>query len=314
MTLSSFLSRSSSRASSIDDDSVVSDEGAPPPSISAIYNNAEAYDKVLISAERHDSDPDSLDVPVRSGYRGLVGKDLTPSERADVRQATKLTVAGATWTPGNLTEEPETYESDSEASSSQETAAVHEGPNLMSSPVPAFHRPATMEGDSWKLEPTEITRLLISEFGPLAEEGEKPEKLILEADGCMFNGVFILVSAARSGLLCPFVDALFQGVLHLTTHRLTFHASLLSSDQSPAEANQAVIKAGSITIHRKGWRSKLRVWLELYPDMIVTCTSSSEEDRVRPLRTVLCASYDLCIPIQRAKWLYSIKHQTSSPT
>ncbi|KAF9049628.1 glycosyltransferase family 1 protein [Hymenopellis radicata] len=276
MTLSSFLSRSSSRASSIDDDSVTSDE--TPPCISTIYNKAEAYDKVLISTERHDSDPDSLDEPVRSGYQGLVGKDLTPSECAEVRQATKLTVAGDTWTPGNLTEEPETYESDTDASSQETAAEVQEAPNLMSSPVPAFHRPATMEGDAWKLEPTEITRLLISEFGPLAEEGEKAEKLILEADGVMFNGVILL------------------GVLHLTTHRLTFHASLLSSDQSPAEANQTVIKSGSITIHRKGWRSKQRVWLELYPDMIVTCASSSEKDRVRPLRTVLLSNVTEILP------------------
>ncbi len=61
------------------------------------------------------------------------------------------------------------------------------------SPIPAFHRTATTDSDAWKLEPAEIVRLLVDEFGPLAAEGEKPEKLIFEADGCMFNGVVIVV-------------------------------------------------------------------------------------------------------------------------
>lgn len=49
-----------------------------------------------------------------------------------------------------------------------------------------------------------------------------------------------------------------------------------------------VIRSGSVVIHRKGWRSKRRLWLELSHDMLCTYASSSENDRLRPIRTVLC--------------------------
>ena len=79
-----------------------------------------------------------------------------------------------------------------------------------------------------------------------------------------------------------------QGVLHLTTHRLAFHATLLATrpDLSP---RQQIIKAGTAIIHGKGWRyKKRRVWLELSHDTMSTYASSSDEDRIRPIRTVLC--------------------------
>ncbi|KAK0187892.1 glycosyltransferase family 1 protein [Armillaria mellea] len=215
------------------------------------------------------SDPDVVEEPV-SGYTHLVANDLTPDEQADVDKARKLSVSGATWTPGGeLTEEPEVYSDDS---ASERTAI-----DLERSPVPAFHRTATTDSDAWKLEPAEIVRLLVDEFGPLTAEGEKPEKLIFEADGCMFNGVVIV------------------GVLHVTTHRLAFHASLLPSDDA-AHSGQKVIKAGSVTIHRKGWRAKRRLWIELSADMMTTCASSSEEDRIRPLRTVLLSNIKDVLP------------------
>ncbi|KAK0221931.1 glycosyltransferase family 1 protein [Armillaria fumosa] len=269
----SFIRRSSSRSSSIDDDSISSEENPSPPSIAAIYSHADAYEKVLAShqytVDTTNSDPDVVEEPV-SGYTHLVANDLTPDEQADVDKARKLSVSGTTWTPGGeLTEEPETYSDDS---ASERTAI-----DLERSPVPAFHRTATTDSDAWKLEPAEIVRLLVDEFGPLAAEGEKPEKLIFEADGCMFNGVVIV------------------GVLHVTTHRLAFHASLLPSDDA-VHSGQKVIKAGSVTIHRKGWRTKRRLWIELSADMMTTCASSSEEDRIRPLRTVLLSNIKDVLP------------------
>lgn len=78
-----------------------------------------------------------------------------------------------------------------------------------------------------------------------------------------------------------------QGVAHLTTHRLTFHASLLSS--SPDNLSSQIIKAGPVLIHRKGWRRKRRLWLELSHDMLSSFPSSREEDRIKPIRSILCA-------------------------
>lgn len=202
MTLPYLPTRSSSLTSdsSNDDDSVGTDEGHTPPSITAIYNDAEAYDKVLLSAIHRDSRDSDPDIPEsrRTGYNHLVIDDLTPSERADIGQATKLAVTGDTWTPGNLTEEPEPYDEDD--GSSQDTA-VHA--IIESSPIPTFHRPATMDTDSWKLEPQKIVELLVNEFGSLTEGEDKPEKLILESDGCMFNGVVILVRLSRTPLSRP---------------------------------------------------------------------------------------------------------------
>jgi sterol 3beta-glucosyltransferase len=78
---------------------------------------------------------------------------------------------------------------------------------------------------------------------------------------------------------------LTQGVVHLTTHRLTFHASLLSSQPT---SRQDVLKSGPVLVHRKGLRRKKRVWLQLSHDMISTYPSSQDEDRVKPLRSILC--------------------------
>ena len=77
-----------------------------------------------------------------------------------------------------------------------------------------------------------------------------------------------------------------QGVIHLTTHRLTFHASLLSPSADPASRD--VIKTGPAVMHRKGWRSKRRVWIELSKDAICVCASSKEEEKVRPMSALPC--------------------------
>jgi hypothetical protein len=81
-----------------------------------------------------------------------------------------------------------------------------------------------------------------------------------------------------------------QGVIHLTTHRLAFHASLLATrpDLSP---RKQVIRAGPAVIHRNSrWKRKRRVWMEISFDMLSTYSSSRDEDHIRPLRTVLCMS------------------------
>ena len=79
---------------------------------------------------------------------------------------------------------------------------------------------------------------------------------------------------------------MLQGVIHVTTHRLTFHASLLSTQSEGS--TQQVIKAGPVVIHGKGWRSKRRVWMELSHDMICIYTSNKTDAKTRPLGTTLC--------------------------
>jgi len=76
-----------------------------------------------------------------------------------------------------------------------------------------------------------------------------------------------------------------QGVVHVTTHRCTFHASLLSSQPG---YNQKVVKSGTALIHRKGLHRKKRVWLQLDHDMISSYRSSRDEDKIKPLRSILC--------------------------
>ncbi|KAI0304369.1 hypothetical protein B0F90DRAFT_1666870 [Multifurca ochricompacta] len=102
--------------------------------------------------------------------------------------------------------------------------------------------------------------------------GSRPlgeEKLLLETDATLFQDVVIL------------------GVVHLTTHRLTFHASLLSSQPN---YQQSVLKSGPVVVHRKGLHRKKRVWLQLSHDMISTYPSSRDEDKIKPLRSILLSS------------------------
>ncbi|KAE9404059.1 UDP-Glycosyltransferase/glycogen phosphorylase [Gymnopus androsaceus JB14] len=77
------------------------------------------------------------------------------------------------------------------------------------------------------------------------------------------------------------------GVLHLTTHRLTFHASLLSA-RPDLPPSQQIIKAGPFTVRRT--HHKRRLWLELTHDMLCAYASSSADDHMRPLRSILLSS------------------------
>jgi sterol 3beta-glucosyltransferase len=99
------------------------------------------------------------------------------------------------------------------------------------------------------------------------------------------------------------------GNLHLTTHRILFHAllppeaafvdessrssSALHSDQAMAAPAQQpdILHSGPITVHRSGaLKSTRRVWLELSAEMITTYPHGDEAGRVRPLCSVLCES------------------------
>jgi sterol 3beta-glucosyltransferase len=97
------------------------------------------------------------------------------------------------------------------------------------------------------------------------------------------------------------------GNLHLTTHRILFHALLppdaafvQDSDKTPSarHADQAmaaaarqpdILHSGPITVHRSGaLKLTRRVWLELSAEMVTTYPNGDEAGRVRPLRCILC--------------------------
>ncbi|KAG8929001.1 hypothetical protein FRC02_006129 [Tulasnella sp. 418] len=122
-----------------------------------------------------------------------------------------------------------------------------------------------------------VIPLLVKEFGALAEEGEE-ERLVAEADSAYFKEVAIL------------------GIVHLTTHRLAFHASLLSTRPDLLPGSQ-LIKAGPVIIHREGLHRKKRLWLELSHDMVSTFPDATDEGRVRPLKTVLLSTIKQILPV-----------------
>ena len=119
-----------------------------------------------------------------------------------------------------------------------------------------------------KLSPEQIVQLLIDEFGPLTVGEGDTERLIWEMDGAYLQEVAIL------------------GMIHLTTHRITFHASLLSTRPDLLPERQ-ILRRGPVTVHRKGLRRKRRLWLELSHDMLTIFHSSKEEDRIKPIGSCL---------------------------
>lgn len=94
--------------------------------------------------------------------------------------------------------------------------------------------------------------------------------------------------------------------MHLTTHRLLFHASIppdygtgvLSSTGSATDdatvRQPDVLQTGPVTVHYPGAiRPSRRVWMELSSEMVTTYPGADEASRVRPLRCVLCKSINL---------------------
>ncbi|KAH9002634.1 glycosyltransferase family 1 protein [Lactarius hatsudake] len=251
----------------------------PPmdPGLSRMFSDAALYEKILTAC------PDSLkdstffgadDQALQScigGFNTLIGQDLGDAERAVSGRLAKLSVHD--WTssadssfasPDQLDEEP------GELSQSDDGEEEKVSPALdISQDAPPDTTP-----DEPKLTPDEIVDLLEQEFGALAPLGE--EKLLLEADAAFFKDVIIL------------------GVVHLTTHRFTFHASLLSSQP---DYNRKIIKSGPALIHRKGWHRKTRVWLQLEHDMISSFPSSRDEDRIKPIKSILLSSIKEIKPV-----------------
>lgn len=135
----------------------------------------------------------------------------------------------------------------------------------------------------------EKLKTIVDEFGDIASNmvnldgtPSEPEHILAESQGTLFKGVMMI------------------GNLHLTTHRLLFHALLPPDsafvppaglpDQTDDGENTRpnIIRAGPVTVHRSVYyKAKRRVWMELSPEMITTYPSGDEKSRVRPLFSIL---------------------------
>jgi hypothetical protein len=260
--------------------------------ISQMFSDAALYEKILSACPEtlnsglcFNADDQTLPLCL-GGFNQLIGRDLGDVERAVTDQLAKLSVNN--WAPstddpfgGDISEEERGEATSSDDSEDKKEAPPSEPQTLQEEEEPP--------GEP-KLTPEEVVDLLEQEFGALAPPGE--EKLLLETDAAFFNDVVILVSRP----FCPnlfliqhrltsFAINIVKGVIHVTTHRFTFHASLLSSQ--PGDS-QRIIKSGTALVHKKGLRRKRKVWLQLDNEMISSYPSSRDEDKIKPLRSILC--------------------------
>ncbi|KAH9042076.1 UDP-Glycosyltransferase/glycogen phosphorylase [Lactarius pseudohatsudake] len=215
------------------------------PSLARLFSDAALFGKILTS--RPDLPDGSLPADGQSthdslnGFSRLVAPDLDDNERAVSEKFAQISVSN--WSAaGAHTLPPGVDPGESDESASDDAHdRVSPGGAVKEAGEPDFEA---------KLDPIEIVDLLEQEFGALAPDGE--ERLLLESDATLLRDVVIL------------------GVVHLTTHRLTFHASLLSSQPN---YQQGVIKSGPLS-----------------PDMISTYNSSRDEDKIKPIRSILLSS------------------------
>ncbi|KAF8809557.1 glycosyltransferase family 1 protein [Phlegmacium glaucopus] len=192
-----------------------------------------------------------------TGFADLVGRDLNKCERALLDRDAQLYAVEKAWSYS----EPNP-----------------EGFNSSNIVQPDIHRASSVDNECLTyLKPQDIVNIMIQEFGPVAAPGDE-ERLLLETDGALIHDIAVV------------------GVIHLTTHRLAFHASLLNTRPDLVASNEA-LKAGPAILHRKGWQSKSRIWLELTHDALCTYVSSKDDDRMRPLCTLLLAFVQTVVPV-----------------
>ncbi|KAJ9123072.1 hypothetical protein QFC22_001261 [Naganishia vaughanmartiniae] len=137
-----------------------------------------------------------------------------------------------------------------------------------------------------KISAEEKLYAINEEFGDLTRliEGDEREVFVAESRGALFRGIIIV------------------GNIHLTSHRITFHAMLPPPKMSTNGDDQtAILHSGPVTIRRES-HAKLtpktrRLWMELGPDMITTYPGADEEGRVRPIRSVLLATIKQLYPM-----------------
>ncbi|KAF8635973.1 hypothetical protein AX15_000137 [Amanita polypyramis BW_CC] len=238
--MQSTISRTSTRLS---DELQSFQELSRPPSLSRLYSEAAEFEQFLA---RSGCMASTTSISEDNSFATLIGCDLAESEvamcRLDRRQAS---IQDA------FVEDAKQYEH-----------AV--------SKMPAVQSVAPPKKDMWCTDPKKLVDMMIDEFGSLTDGGER---LILETDGCLIDGVVVM------------------GALHLTTLRFAFHATLCTCPPDLSTSHQ-VLKSGVATLHRKNRHSRRRVWLELTSDMLSAYRSSSGERKLQPLRSILLGLVD----------------------
>jgi sterol 3beta-glucosyltransferase len=266
--------RSQSSSSSSSEAPQVDKETKPPlASLTCLFSDAASYDKILnIDVAGNNAGGSRATHDSTNGFSQLVASDLDDQERVASETLAQLSVSN--WAPGESTD----LAPDVDVDVSEEGPSEGEHDNIEPSGI--THAAVEPKFED-KLKPDEVLDLIQQDFGALAPPGE--EKLLLETDATLFQEVVVLVCQfiRDNPCLCSRVT---QGVAHLTTHRLTFHASLLSSQPDQKER---ILKSGPVIIHSKGLRRKKRVWLQLTRDMISSYPSSRDEHKIKPLKSIL---------------------------
>ncbi|KDR82752.1 hypothetical protein GALMADRAFT_220742 [Galerina marginata CBS 339.88] len=270
---STTLSRSS-------EDSVESPFKTKFPLVSKLFTDAGKFEKVLLQSGCVSSA--GICPKGSTGFADLVAHDLNATERACVDRDARVSATNKSWMPLELDHNALSDDEELASTVPPTSATSSQNSEDFDISIPTIRRAATFNSECLDhLEPKDIVDILVREFGPLVAPGEE-EKLLLEVDGCLLRDVAIV------------------GVIHLTTHRLTFHASLLAT-RPDLVASQGVIKVGAAVMHRKGWRTKRRVWFELSHDLICTYASSKDEEKTRPLSTLLLSFVKEVIPLDPKK-------------
>ncbi|KAI0087753.1 hypothetical protein BDY19DRAFT_994648 [Irpex rosettiformis] len=277
----------SSNPPALPPDSPIDDafHGMEPISMTGLFNEATLYNQVV--AERHPKT--SSKTQNVQDFADLVGHDLNPEEMEVANRFAQLSLND--WAALDIDvgspiheEHPDEEElssdvdtsslfSHDESSTSSRSAGSHNASFDITDSSRVCVDGVSDRGSIETIPPKELVRILIEEFGQLGPDGE--ETLLAEIDGAIIQDVIVI------------------GVVHVTTHRVTFHASLPDLDPT-APVKSRVIKSGTVVVHRKGLHRKRRVWLELSNDFISAYPSAQEEDHIRPLRSArLGAIHDI---------------------
>ncbi|KAI0074052.1 UDP-Glycosyltransferase/glycogen phosphorylase, partial [Panus rudis PR-1116 ss-1] len=237
------------------------------PTITQIFTDVALYKQVIDDPERA---PLVLDNKSIKGFAELLGHDLDTPEKTLASRFAQLSAEDLNWAEPRPSS-PDTY-SDEEGESAEGEQTVTSASELPASSSfsgsaesDGFPR-AQLTGD---VPPEEIVRLVRSDFGDLAPDGE--ERLLIGTDSALVHDVIVL------------------GVIHVTTHRFAFHASL-PSNQADSYSSRSALRVGSAVLHRTGFHRKRRIWLELSHDFLCLFPSASEDDRIRPLSSFLLSS------------------------
>ncbi|CAE6534369.1 unnamed protein product [Rhizoctonia solani] len=281
--------RSSTWSNSLDPNNGATSAGQP--SLFRILNAAAQYSQLILHEDSSESESDIVETPASDSaadaQAALTGND---SLQHDAYPSPELTLA-------NLALQPHVRSRAGSLTSLQRFAQYTTGMTLDINPgdIQEIGDGVKMKpGEPLRCDPSKISdhavalRILQHEFGELTLPGEV-EEMVLETDGVLFRDVTII------------------GVIHLTTHRLTFHASLLPSTDADATAGSTfshssrhstdsqILKAGSGVViePRTGIlhpQKRRRVWIELSNDMITSYPDASDEGRIRPINSILLAN------------------------